>query len=210
MRIRRYICQVLLFLTVVMADAWLFHSLWEMTGRKTEDVSDTVRADMVYFPVPESSYDTNGYGVTFSDSWMEGRSFGGERHHEGCDIMAAIDKRGHYPVISISDGYVEKIGWLKLGGYRIGIRSPNGVYFYYAHLNDYAPGLEAGDEVRAGELIGFMGDTGYSETEGTTGYFPVHLHLGIYLNDEKGEEHSYNPYPFLKELESNKLKFCFE
>ena len=55
-----------------------------------------------------------------------------------------------------------------------------------------------------------MGDTGYSETEGTTGYFPVHLHIGIYLNDENGEEKSYNPYPFLKELESNKLKFCFE
>ena len=95
-----------------MADVWLFHSLWEMTDRKTEDVSDTVRADMVYFPVPESSYDTNGYRVSFSDSWMESRSFGGERHHEGCDIMAVIDKRGHYPVISISDGYVEKIGWL--------------------------------------------------------------------------------------------------
>lgn len=210
MKIRRYICHVLLFLTIVMADVWLFHSLWEMTDRKTEDVSDTVRADMVYFPVPESSYDTNGYRVSFSDSWMESRSFGGERHHEGCDIMAVIDKRGHYPVISISDGYVEKIGWLKLGGYRIGIRSPNGVYFYYAHLNDYALGIQAGDEVKAGELLGFMGDTGYSETEGTTGYFPVHLHLGIYLDDENGEEHSYNPYPFLKELEENKLKFCFE
>lgn len=200
----------MLFLTIVMADAWLLHSLWEMTDRKTEDVSETVRADMVYFPVPKSTYDTNGYSVSFADSWMDARNYGGERCHEGCDIMAAIDKRGHYPVVSISDGYVEKIGWLKLGGYRIGIRSPGGVYFYYAHLNDYAPGLCAGDEVKAGELLGFMGDTGYSETEGTTGYFPVHLHIGIYLNDEKGEEKSYNPYPFLKELESNKLKFCFE
>ena len=161
-KIRRYTGYVLLFLAVVMADAWLFHSLQEMTDRKTEDVSDTVRADMVYFPVPESSYDTNGYGVSFSDSWMDARNFGGERYHEGCDIMAAIDKRGHYPVVSIS------------------------------------------------ELLSFMGDTGYSETEGTTGYFPVHLHIGIYLNDENGEEKSYNPYPFLKELESNKLKFCFE
>lgn len=210
MDLRKYICHVLLFLTIVIADVWLFHSLWETTDRKTEDVSETVRADMVYFPVPESSYDTNGYSVSFSDSWMDSRSYGGERHHEGCDIMAAIDKRGHYPIVSISDGYVEKIGWLKLGGYRIGIRSPNGVYFYYAHLNDYAPGLEIGDEVKAGELLGFMGDTGYSETEGTTGYFPVHLHVGIYLNDENGEEKSYNPYPFLKELEANKLKFCFE
>lgn len=171
---------------------------------------DVVREDMVYFPIPESSYNTADYTVTFVDSWMESRKFGGDRSHEGCDIMAAVDARGHYPVISISDGIVEKMGWLKLGGYRIGIRSPHGVYFYYAHLSDYAPELEIGDEVKAGELLGFMGDTGYSEVEGTTGFFPVHLHVGIYLNEKNGEEKSYNPYPFLVELESQKLKFCFE
>ena len=124
--------------------------------------------------------------------------------------MAGVDRRGHYPVVSISDGYVEKLGWLKLGGYRIGIRSVHGVYFYYAHLSDYSPDIHIGDEVQAGELLGFMGDTGYREVEGTTGYFPVHLHVGIYLNEEDGTEKSYNPYPFLKELESKKLKFCFE
>ena len=164
-------------------DAWLFLSLWDQSQQKTEDVLSAVWQDIVYFPVPESSYDTNGYSVTFGDSWMESRNFGGERTHEGCDIMAGADKRGHYPVVSISDGYVEKIGWLRLGGYRIGIRSTHGVYFYYAHLSDYAPDLKAGDEVKAGELLGFMGDTGYSDIEGTTGYFPVHLHVGIYLNE---------------------------
>ncbi len=210
MRLRRYVSFVLLFFTVVIADAWLFHSLYESTMRKTEDVWEAVWQDAVYFPVPESSYDTRGFGVTFSDSWMDRRSFGGERGHEGCDIMADVNERGHYPIVSISDGVVEKLGWLKLGGYRIGIRSPRGVYFYYAHLNDYAPGIEIGDEVSAGELLGFMGDTGYSEQEGTTGYFPVHLHVGIYFNDEDGKEQSYNPYPFMKKLESEKLKFCFE
>ena len=207
---RKYSSYVLLFLFLVMMDAWLFWSFWEDSQQKTKDVLSAVWEDIVYCPVPQSSYDTNGYNVTFGDSWMQSRNFGGERTHEGCDIMAGIDKRGHYPVVSISDGYVEKIGWLRLGGYRIGIRSTHGVYFYYAHLSDYAPGLKAGDEVKAGELLGFMGDTGYSEVEGTTGYFPVHLHVGIYLNEEDGTEKSYNPYPFLKELESNKLKFCFE
>lgn len=210
MAVRRYCFFVLLFLVIVIADVWLFYILEEDTEKKAEDALDAVWADMVYFPVPLSSYDTDGYGVTFSDSWMESRTYGGQRTHEGCDLIAAVDKRGHYPVVSISDGYVEKIGWLKLGGYRIGIRSPHGVYFYYAHLNDYAPDLKIGDEVRAGELLGFMGDTGYSEKEGTTGYFPVHLHVGIYLDDADGNEKSYNPYPFLKELELRKLKFCFE
>lgn len=207
---RRYCCIVLLFAALVITDAWLIFSLSVKTGQNTEDILHAVWEDMVYFPIPESLYDTAGYRVSFADSWMESRSFGGERTHEGCDIMAAADKRGHYPVVSISDGVIEKMGWLKLGGYRIGVRSPGGVYFYYAHLSDYAPGLASGSEVKAGELLGFMGDTGYSETEGTTGFFPVHLHVGIYLNDAEGEEQSYNPYPFLKELEKKKLKFCFE
>ena len=125
-------------------------------------------------------------------------------------VLKTLEKSGVLAVLSISDGYVEKMGWLRLGGYRIGVRSQHGVYFYYAHLSDYAPELETGDEVKAGQLLGFMGDTGYSETEGTTGYFPVHLHIGIYLNDEEGKEKSYNPYPFLTELQSNQLKFSFE
>lgn len=201
---------VLLFLALVIADSLLFFALFQESGKRSGTNPDMVRKDMVYFPVPESSYDTAGFSVSFVDSWMQDRKFGGDRSHEGCDIMAGINKRGHYPVVSISDGYVEKIGWLKLGGYRIGIRSPNGVYFYYAHLSDYAPDIELGDEVIAGELLGFMGDTGYSDKEGTTGYFPVHLHVGIYLNEADGTEKSYNPYPFLKELETKKLKFCYE
>ena len=210
MAVRKYFSFVLLFALVVIADAYLFYTLYETTQSDEEDLLKAVWEDMVYFPVPQSSYDTKGYGVSFGDSWMENRNFGGKRGHEGCDIMAAVNKRGHYPVISISDGYVEKMGWLRLGGYRIGIRSMHGVYFYYAHLSDYAPGLSVGDEVKAGELLGFMGDTGYSEIEGTTGYSPVHLHIGIYLNDEEGKEKSYNPYPFLTELQSNQLKFSFE
>lgn len=210
MDIRKYFLCVLLFASVVLADAWLFLSLYEREQKGAGNALEAVWEDMVYFPVPESSFDPKRYSVSFADSWMESRNFGGTRSHEGCDVIAAVNERGHYPVVSISDGVVEKMGWLKLGGYRIGIRSPGGVYFYYAHLSDYAPGLQAGDKVLAGELLGFMGDTGYSGTEGTTGYFPVHLHVGIYLNEEGGGEKSYNPYPFLKELEKSKLKFCFE
>ena len=210
MELRKYLSYVLLFLFFVLIDAWMIAYFEGYGQRKIEDVLDAVRQDAVYFPIPESTYDTKGYQVTFGDSWMDSRNFGGERAHEGCDIMAGVDRRGHYPVVSISDGYVEKLGWLKLGGYRIGIRSVHGVYFYYAHLSDYSPDIHIGDEVQAGELLGFMGDTGYSEVEGTTGYFPVHLHVGIYLNEEDGTEKSYNPYPFLKELELKKLKFCFE
>ena len=84
--------------------------------------------------------------VNYSDSWNEARNFGGDRHHEGTDIMSGTvsKKRGEIPVLSMSDGVVEQIGWLKLGGYRVGIRSPKGVYFYYAYLYSYAPGIRRG------------------------------------------------------------------
>ena len=91
---------------------------------------------------------------------MFDRTYKEERGHEGTDIMSSENKRGVLPVISITDGVVQNKCWLELGGYRIGIRSPHGAYFYYAHLDSYAD-IEEGDEVKAGDLLGFMGDTGY-------------------------------------------------
>lgn len=152
--------------------------------------------DLERFPV--GAVDSNpDASVTFADSWMQSRSFGGNRGHEGCDIMATVNERGIYPIYSMTDGIVENIGWLRLGGYRIGIRSVSGAYFYYAHLSEYAKEFKIGEQVDAGTLLGFMGDTGYSDTPGTTGNFDVHLHLGIYLADETGREFSVNSYPIL-------------
>ena len=148
--------------------------------------------DLKYFPVPLCETDDT-LATSFENSWKFARNFGGERQHEGTDIMALVNERGRYPIISMTDGTVEKIGWLRLGGYRIGIRSPSGGYYYYAHLYDYAKDFQEGDEVKAGELLGFMGDSGYGE-EGTIGQFAVHLHVGIYVDDENGEEMSLNPY----------------
>lgn len=165
-------------------------------------------ADNVYFPVPKAS-DHDAAFVSYENSWQYARDYGGVRGHEGCDIMASVQKRGYYPIISTSDGTVEKMGWLPAGGYRIGIRSPGGVYYYYAHLSDYEDGITVGSSITAGQLIGYMGDTGYSEVEGTTGNFPVHLHFGMYLNNEDGEEVSFNTYYLLKILEKQKLKYRY-
>lgn len=161
--------------------------------------------DLKYFPVPLCETDDT-LATSFENSWKFARNFGGKRQHEGTDIMALVNERGRYPIISMTDGTVEKIGWLRLGGYRIGIRSPSGGYYYYAHLYDYAKDFQEGDEVKAGELLGFMGDSGYGE-EGTIGQFAVHLHVGIYVDDENGEEMSLNPYWALKWLESQRLYF---
>ena len=179
---------------------------WE----RLDDWSPYLRAcqavwdDLAYFPVADCK--DKDLSVTFENSWMFERSYNGDRVHEGTDLMPSVNERERFPIVSMTDGVVEQMGWLELGGWRIGIRAPHGGYFYYAHLSSYAD-LEVGDTVRAGDFLGYMGDTGYSTKEGTTGKFPVHLHLGIYLNTDTGEEISVNPYPALKYTEENKISF---
>lgn len=161
--------------------------------------------DLEYFPVPDSSVDAS-LTVLYSNSWMNERTFGGRRGHEGTDIMASQNERGLYPVLSMTDGIVTSKGWLPKGGWRIGITAPRGGYFYYAHLDSYGK-VEIGDEIKAGDFLGYMGDSGYGK-EGTVGKFPVHLHVGIYLK-KGGKEVSINPYWILKYLENHKLKYTF-
>ena len=162
--------------------------------------------DLQYFPVAQEQTGEK-LNLTFEDSWMYGRSYKGERGHEGTDLMPEINERGYYPVVSMTDGTVESMGWLELGGWRIGIRAPHGGYFYYAHLDSYAD-IEVGDEVKAGDFLGYMGDSGYSKEEGTTGNFPVHLHLGIYLYPD-GQEISVNPYGVLRYAEDRRIRCNF-
>ena len=165
---------------------------------------EMILSDLNYFPIPKDV--KKGETVGFENSWMDARSYGGKRFHEGCDIIPSIDERGYFPVVSMTSGVVTKKGWLEKGGYRIGVTSPSGGYFYYAHLDSYADGLAVGDIVEAGQLLGYMGDTGYGKTEGTKGLFVVHLHLGIYLNEGEQEE-SVNPYWILKYLEPYQSTF---
>ncbi|MCI8514860.1 MAG: M23 family metallopeptidase [Lachnospiraceae bacterium] len=163
---------------------------------------------LVCFPVPENEGADPAF-VSYENSWRYERSFGGERTHEGTDLMAGEKERGYFPVVSVNGGVVEQVGWLKLGGWRIGIRSDSGVYYYYAHLYSYARDWQVGDTVSAGEWLGFMGDSGYSEVEGTVGNFPVHLHLGIYLATDHFAELSVNPYYLLKYLEPKATKASY-
>lgn len=154
--------------------------------------------DLEYFPVAKSS--VSDYWVTYEDSFGADRNYNGEYKHEGTDLMAVNNVSGYYPIVSVTDGEVENIGWLEKGGYRIGIRAKSGGYFYYAHLSSYSD-LKKGDKVKAGTLLGYMGDTGYGKAEGTSGNFDVHLHFGIYIQTENYAELSVNPYNILKYLE---------
>ena len=176
--------------------------------RKLAGAYETIFADLQYFPVPRSTREGTP-DVAYEDGWLQKRTYGGERGHEGCDIMGTERERGFYPVVSISGGTIEKLGWLEQGGWRVGIRAPSGLYLYYAHLYSYAPGLKEGKQVRAGELLGYMGDSGYGKQENTVGNFEVHLHVGMYLRTDHYQELSVNPYWVLRWLEKNRLAFNY-
>jgi len=122
-----------------------------------------------------------GYGYSHSDDFGAARSFGFKRKHLGHDMMGALGT----PVVAVEGGVVEAMGWNRYGGWRVGIRSfDSRRYYYYAHLQKdrpFAPGLAEGDVVQAGDLIGFMGRTGYSDKENVNNIETVHLHFGLQL-----------------------------
>ena len=122
-----------------------------------------------------------GYGYSHCDDFGVSRSFGFQRKHLGNDLMGGLGT----PIVAVEGGIVEAMGWNRYGGWRIGIRSfDNKRYYYYAHLQKdtpFAPGLQEGDVVQAGDLIGFMGRTGYSDKENVNNIKTVHLHFGIQL-----------------------------
>lgn len=164
------------------------------------ELVDQIFMEVQCFPVVKESSE-NIYPVKYSDTWGASRTYGGERSHEGCDLMAISNERGKYKVCSMTDGIVKNIGWLEQGGWRIGIESESGVYYYYAHLDSYEKAFEKGERVVAGQILGRMGDSGYGKEPDTKGNFDVHLHVGIYVKDLEGKERAINPYWYLKQLE---------
>ena len=122
-----------------------------------------------------------GYGYSHCDDFGAGRSYGFRRKHLGNDLMGSAGT----PIVAVEGGIVEALGWNRYGGWRVGIRSfDRKRYYYYAHLlkdAPYAPGLAEGQTVCAGDLIGFMGRTGYSDTENVNNIEVNHLHFGMQL-----------------------------
>jgi murein DD-endopeptidase MepM/ murein hydrolase activator NlpD len=107
-------------------------------------------------------------GARFSDDFGAPRADTG--FHQGIDLMAPLGT----PVVAVSDGTLLAVGWNRLGGHRLWLRDTDGNYFYYAHLSAYAPLAHAGARVHAGDVLGFVGNTG----DAAGG--PFHLHFEIH------------------------------
>ena len=132
-----------------------------------------------------------GYSYSDFDDFGAARSYGYRRPHLGHDMMGNVGT----PVIAVESGYVEACGWNQYGGWRIGIRSFDGKrYYYYAHLRKGHPynDIYEGKQVSAGEVIGYLGMTGYSSKEDTNNIDTPHLHFGVELIFDKSQKDGWN------------------
>jgi murein DD-endopeptidase MepM/ murein hydrolase activator NlpD len=132
---------------------------------------------------------------SYRSTWGASRGWGGHRIHEGTDLYANYG----VPVRSGAYGIIEIMGWNPYGGWRVGIRDLNNMYHYYAHLSGFNKQLKKGDTVKPGQVIGWVGSSGYGKP-GTSGKFPSHLHYGLY-RDNGLSDWAFDPYPHLRKWE---------
>lgn len=125
-------------------------------------VTPTLTANRYVFPV----YGPSAFGDTFGAARAD---VSGGWHH-GDDIFAPLGA----PVLAVADGTVFSVGWNEVGGWRLWLRDGGGNEFYYAHLSAYSPLAVNGRHVRAGQVLGFVGNTG--DAQGT----PYHLHFEVH------------------------------
>jgi murein DD-endopeptidase MepM/ murein hydrolase activator NlpD len=151
------------------------------TVRPPPDVTPRLTAGGYVFPV---------YGpCSFGDTFGAPRPWIASGWHHGEDIFAQLGT----PLLAVADGTVFSVGWNDLGGYRLWLRDRDGNEFYYAHLSAFSSFAVNGQQVKAGTVLGFMGNSGDAETT------PYHLHFEIHPVGLlfMGYDGVVSPYPYL-------------
>ena len=174
-RLRRWLIVLMLLAGTALTLAALWNSRWAQVPRALWTLSRMPAPTAL--PVPVEGVSARQIADTF------GAPRGRDRTHAGIDIFA---KRGT-AVRSASDGVVADIRDGGFGGRQVWIIGPARERYYYAHLQDWREGLERGEVVSAGSVLGYVGDSG--NAKGT----PPHLHWGIY-----GSDGAYDPLPLLR------------
>ena len=109
--------------------------------------------------------------------------------HLGNDIFAAFGT----PIVAVADGRLYRVGTLKISGNRLWLRDKKGYRYFYCHLSDFAAAAYNGADVHAGEVIGFVGNTGDAEPT------PPHLHFEVHMPDDAVVD----PYPYLHKWDTD-------
>ena len=172
------------------------------TGKKQYEKRYGIKA---FLPIAK------GYSFNHYDDFGASRSYGYKRNHLGNDLMGNIGA----PIIAVESGTVEACGWNQYGGWRIGIRSfDQKRYYYYAHLRKNTPFVEdmyEGKVVKAGDVIGYLGMTGYSSEENVNNINVPHLHFGMQLIFDESQKEGINQiwvdvYEIINFLQKNKTE----
>ena len=177
----------------------------EVPGKENPDekVLETRYGLKVFSPIAK------GFYFSHSDDFGNSRSYGFKRKHLGNDLVSSTGT----PVIAVESGIVEALGWNQYGGWRIGIRSfDKRRYYYYAHLRKnypYHKDLYAGKTVKAGDVIGYVGRSGYSSSENVNNIQTPHLHFGMQIIFDESQKDGNNEiwinvYEIVKLLQKNK------
>jgi murein DD-endopeptidase MepM/ murein hydrolase activator NlpD len=130
------------------------------------------------FPIYGPASPSDSFGAPRTTTW-----------HHGNDIFAPLGA----PILAVADGTLFRVGWNDVGGNRFWLRDGAGNEFYYAHLSAFSPLAQEGVQVKAGDVIGFVGTTG--DAAGT----PPHLHFEIHPRELlwMGYDGAIDPYPYL-------------
>lgn len=119
----------------------------------------------------ELAFPVLGIPPRVRDSFLDPRARGARVHH-----AADIPAPRYSPVVAVADGTIVRLVSGPLGGTAIYQADASGRYsFYYAHLEQYRPGLAEGQAVRRGDVIGYVG------TSGNAARTAPHLHFAVYL-----------------------------
>ena len=142
------------------------------------NVTPKLTAAGYVFPIYGPASTSDSFGAPRTTTW-----------HHGVDIFAPLGA----PLLAVADGTLFRVGWNDVGGNRLWLRDGAGNEFYYAHLSAFSPLAQEGAQVKAGDVIGFVGTTG--DAAGT----PPHLHFEIHPRELlwMGYDGAIDPYPYL-------------
>src|SRR5262245_1376152 len=149
--------------------------------RPPPDVTPRLTAGGYVFPV---------YGpCSFGDTFGAPRGDIASGWHHGEDIFGQLGT----PLLAVADGTIFSAGWNDIGGYRLWLRDHDGNEFYYAHLSAFSPYAVNGRQVKAGTVVGFMGNSGDAQTTPYHLHFEIHPVGMLYL----GYDGAVRAYPYL-------------
>ena len=153
-----------------------------------------------------------GFWHSGFDDFGMGRNYGFKRKHLGHDLYGGVGT----PIIAMEGGTITELGWNQYGGWRVGITSEDSMrYYYYAHLRKDKPfplDMQKGDKVESGQVIGFLGNTGYSRKKNKNmSSAKPHLHFGMQIIFDESQKDGngeiwIDVYQICKFLERSKVK----